>query len=112
MFKKRCSKGNIRKREENTSENEGDDETNLDMLQYLKAEQELRKKLKGQSLVELVDENPKATKQTKQTARHSIEDMMGSQFALRTDDAHNFHSHEKIMEQYINEKLGLVEDTK
>ena len=47
----------------------------------------------------------------KSSVQKSIESTLGSQFESRVDDgaSSSAFNHEKIMEKYINEKMGIVD---
>ena len=112
MFKKREAKGHLRKAKDEDSDADADnvhDDTVEDIIGNVKARQLQRKKVKYDfSEIPTIDSSKtKAHKQSE--ASKSIQAMMGSQFAIKLEDSNKFNAHEKIMEKYINEKLGLVE---
>lgn len=113
MFKKRPRKDNIRRVIENVHDDDFEESgANIAAMQMLKAEQELRKKLKGQSLVDLVKGESSLLDTQTETSKRSIESMMGTQFSLKCEDGVSYVAHERIMEEFIEEKLGLKEEKK
>lgn len=110
MFKKREVKGQLRKAKEDDSEDEDATENAIDgVIGDIKARQLHRKKVKY-DFSEIPDADSGATKAHKPSeASKSIQAMMGSQFSVKVEDSGKFNAHEKIMEKYINEKLGLIE---
>jgi hypothetical protein len=119
MFKKRTQKGNIRRETPKVDDEDDTEEIDMQALKDLKAEQNLKKKLRpGQSLESLVeDEKQTSATGTKRKRGHeTIAQSMASQFSATVDNGLSVTSHEKIMEKYIEDKLGIqqtdAEDTK
>lgn len=109
MFKKREVKGQLRKtRDEAEDEKIDDDEKVEDIIVDIKNRQLQRKKVKY-DFSEIPDADSGTSKVHKPSEMSkSIQAMMGSQFAVKVEDSNKFNAHEKIMEKYINEKLGLI----
>ena len=122
MFKKRSSKvSHIRKPSEDQtsaeSELEANEEvTNFEKINQFKQKQQEKQKLKAKydfnELSQEDESNTKKKKLQKSEVTKSIENMIDSQFSVRKDEYNNsnnntYNVHEKIMEKYIDEKLGL-----
>lgn len=113
MFKKRESKGQLRKANDEDSDNEeeksDDVEGEIGDISLIKARQNQRKKMKYDfSEIPMTDSKKSKVHRPSETSK-SIQAMMGSQFAVKYEDSNKFNAHENIMEKYINEKLGLIE---
>ena len=110
MFKKREAKGHIRKTEDSDDDDDNVKEDNVkeDIIGDVKARQLQRKKIKYDfSEIPTIDSSKTKTHKPSEASK-SIQAMMGSQFAIKLEDSNKFNAHEKIMEKYINEKLGLA----
>lgn len=116
MFKKRVIKGNFRPAlEEHTANGvdiESDESLTTSAMIQIKLEQSTRKKRLGtefSSDAETVIE--KTEKRFKSSVQKSIESTLGSQFESRVDDglSTSAFGHEKIMEQYINQRMGIAD---
>ena len=119
MFKKRAPKGNIRKVEDDEdfkagsiSNSDGNDsEAELadnNIIANVRAKQLQRKKVKYEfsdlndhDVINVVKGN-----KISETSK-SIQTMMGNQFSVKNEESNKFNAHEKIMENYINQKLGI-----
>ena len=105
MFKKRngTNKNNIRKR--SVDENENDD-NDMEQIIDIKLQQSLRNKCSGTSLEDLKIKSSSSSKSSKLDI--TVETVLGAQFSVQSDSVHQTGvSHDKIMEKYIEEKLGL-----
>jgi hypothetical protein len=119
MIKKRLKPANLRKV---TSDDNNDQlteemsalskESDFTSLALIKAEQEMRK-VRGGLSIETGGGNSKAVMDT--SARYSgsasqtktIGSMISTQFSSTGDSSQSLIPHEKIMEAYINERLGI-----
>lgn len=101
MFKKRVPKGSSRKSIRDDSE--ADDAEEYAIIQDLKEQQQWRKKVKVRD-----NSVEKLKVEDVAVAEHSIESMMGSQFSVRSENGTaDFLAHQRIMEEFIQSKLGI-----
>jgi hypothetical protein len=110
MFKKRNIKSNLRKFNEETSldgRNSDDDVIDLDGFAEVKNRQIQRKRIKH-DFSEIPEPQDFLKSANKSNAVKSIEEMIGSQFTVKAENNSNYNNHEKLMEKYINDKLGLL----
>jgi hypothetical protein len=113
MFRRRVIKNgqNLRKDPSNTLNEsvDGENDVNLTVLQELKAKQQIRKRFRYE-FSESPFNDELSEKPRKLETAPSIENMMSSQFAARPEDVSNSNSrvHEKLMENYVNEKLNQL----
>ena len=95
---------------ENTDADESSSSGNAVM--EMKLEQKMRKKKLGNEFSSdssaVID---KSERKFKSSVQRSIESTLGSQFESRVEDGttSSSQSHEKIMELYINQKMGIKE---
>lgn len=120
-FKKRslpqANGGNVRKRKVE-AETEEEEDLALAKLHEVKHLQDSRTRKNGISAEELAHSQQSSSSSSLKEGLHNnkmtektVETMLGSQFSSRMD--HGLGTtipHEKIMEAYINEKLGLLEN--
>lgn len=115
MFKRRLIKGKFRCDTDGEDLNEGNTDEDGSALcgkavLEMKLEQSLRKKRLGN---EYSSEGggviEKSERKFKSSVQKSIESTLGSQFESRIEDGLSASTlaHEKIMEQYINQKMGI-----
>eukprot|EP01031_Cornospumella_fuschlensis_P029492 gene29492-35597_t len=111
MFNKRkgaAPQSNIRKRKIDESEEQDDDDVvDYDRLKAIQESQESRVRKHGVTTEELAQVS-KEKKALGKDEERTVEGMMGTQFSVTVD--HGLGTtipHQRIMEQYINEKLGL-----
>jgi hypothetical protein len=116
MFKKRVIKGKFRPGiDEPTAtgiDNESDESLTTSAMIQIKLEQSTRKKRFGNEFSSDADAVvEKSEKRTKSSVQKSIEATLGSQFESRVDDGSSTSAfgHEKIMEQYINQRMGIAD---
>lgn len=117
VFKKRSSKStNVRKRALNDDELEVGDEISAESLQDIKLQQTVRARKTGSSLEAL--SKPAVTVKEKPVANDdrgkTIESVMGTQYTTQMDYGigSNNIPHKKLMDQYIEENLGLPKPVK
>lgn len=125
-FKKKSIKGNLRKKEigadagNDSTDDKDRDETNEeiageDTINFIKYQQNMRMKKSGLSHDKLQKKNVKKTSNNGEEwePNKNIDTVMSNQFAVDKGDGYgtggNGHAHEKIMEQYVNSKMGLDE---
>lgn len=115
MFKKRIIKGKFRPELHepvaNSIDNESDESLTKSAMLQIKLEQSTRRKRLGTEFSSDADAVvEKLEKRMKSSVQKSIEATLGSQFESRSDDlSTSAFGHEKIMEQYINERMGIVD---
>ena len=115
MFVKRVIKGKFRNQVDNDIadqvENEDDQSESSTAMIDMKLEQNLRKRRLGTEFSSDAAVVVKPGKVYKSSVQKSIESTLGSQFESRIDDGtgSSAFNHEKIMEQYINQKMGIAE---
>jgi len=103
-FKKRSKIPNSRKKESDIDE----DDLDISIISVIKADQEIRKiKNPGITIDSSGNKQVKAKVNHQTIAPKTINNMMESQFASTGGDAVSSVQHEKYMEAYIEEKLGL-----
>ena len=115
-FKKRGAKvTNTRKKDANDDDLEAGDEVSSETLQDIKLQQTVRARKSGSSLEAL----SKAAVSKEKTSvsdegGKTIESVMGTQYTTQMDYGiqSNNIPHKKLMEQYIEEKLGLPKPPK
>lgn len=113
MFKKRSVKGNIRSTEvvKGTESDEDEKDVDLSALQSTKLDQTLRKKKAGLDAANVMNKSVRSTAgdsgDNQQVADISIGANMKSQFSSKMLGTGAAISHENIMEQYVEEALGL-----
>ena len=115
MFKRRLIKGKFRSDTDEKDLIEGNTDEDGSALCgkavfVMKLEQSLRKKRLGNEYSsEVGGVIEKSERQFKSSVQRSIESTLGSQFESRVEDGLSSSSlaHEKIMEQYINQKMGI-----
>lgn len=115
MFKKRVIKGKFRSDIVDQPIVEGSyDEDGSSLcgraVMEMKLEQSLRrKKLGNEYSSEAGGVIEKSERKFKSSVQRSIESTLGSQFESRVEDglSSSTLAHEKIMEQYINQKMGI-----
>lgn len=110
VFKKRsgANKGNLRKKLD-------DDDTDItqeidkEYLSDIKLHQTMRMKRAGTTLDNLSRKKTSSEKTTSGVSKtETVETVLGSQFSLQTDSGFDGGlPHEKMMEKYIEDKLGL-----
>ena len=114
FIKKRPNRSNQRKRtdddEDNTKttsvDNTKDDGIDREKLKDLKLIHQFKQRASGLSVEELLHGDKKATHNNKQT--DDLKSILGNQFNSRMDYGIQQNiPHEKLMEEYINQKLGL-----
>jgi hypothetical protein len=104
-IKKRATKGNTKQR---LSESSDEDYVDMTALQDIKFEQKLRTKKAGASL-NLLSKSASLKNSSSDhvaTSAKSIESALGSQFSIEASYGAQTTVHEKIMNQFIDEKLG------
>jgi hypothetical protein len=117
MFKKRTIKGNLRSKSEILEEEHDHDleeeASRLAAVMEMKLEQSMRKKKFG---TEFSSENNGAVnnqngKKMKSSVTQSIESTLGQLFDSRVDEGlpSSTSAHDKIMEQYIQQQMGIQE---
>lgn len=116
MFKKRVIKGKFRSELDepvaNSIDNESDESLTTSAMIQIKLEQSTRKKRFGTEFSSDADAVvEKSEKRLKSSVQKSIEATLGSQFESRVDDglSTSAFGHEKIMEQYINQRMGITD---
>ena len=115
MFVKRVIKGKFRNQVDNDIadqvENEDDQSESSTAMIDMKLEQNLRKRRLGTEFSSDAAVVVKPGKVYKSSVQKSIESTLGSQFESRIDDGtgSSAFNHEKIMEQYVNQKMGIAE---
>lgn len=115
MFKRRSLKGNIRSTEAVKASESDDDEKDVDLsaLQSTKLDQTLRKKKSGLDAANVMNKGARSKASDSgdsQVADISIGANMKSQFSSKMLGTAPTISHENIMEQYVEEALGLRKD--
>ena len=117
MFKKRVMKGKFRPETDvgdvaDESLDADDASSSGNSLTEMKLEQQMRRKKLGNEFSSdssaVMD---RSERKFKCSVQRSIESTLGSQFESRLEDglSSTSQSHEKIMEQYINSKMGIKE---
>ena len=115
MFIKRVIKGKFRNQvNENIIdevESENDQLESSTAMTDMKLEQNFRKRRLGTEFSSDAAVVVKPGKVHKSSVQKSIESTLGSQFESKIDDGagSSAFNHEKIMEQYINQKMGIAE---
>jgi hypothetical protein len=115
VIKKRSPRPNQRRREEDDSNNQEKDEREDDgidreKLKDLKLLRELRQAQTGVAVEDLIRGDKKSSRPN-QTA-DDLKSMLGNQFNSRMDYGMQQEvPHQKLMEEFIEEKLGLKKDT-
>lgn len=112
-FKKRSAKvSNVRKKDASEEDVEPGDEVSSETLQDIKLQQTVRARKAGSSLEAL--SKPAVATATKVSVSDesgkTIESVMGTQYTTQMDygiSANNI-PHKKLMDQYIENKLGLA----
>ena len=125
VFKKRIIKGNIRKKESDSNQNDlndnlhddndSKDELDKHILEDVKLQQTMRNRKSGSSLLILTNKNNKNTNLNEDDQVKTIESVMGTQYTSQIDygiDNNNTIPHKKLMDEYINERLGISNQTK
>ncbi len=104
-FKKRtASKGNLRKKSDDGDEEEID----LTNLNDIKLQQNMRVRNTGTDINNLVK---KKIDTPAIIEGKTLETVMGSQFSLQSENSHQGAiPHDKMMEKYVEEKLGLADN--
>lgn len=115
MFVKRVIKGKFRSNLDadivDQVEDDDDQQESSNAMIDMKLEQNLRKRRLGTEFSSDAGVVVKPGKVYKSSVQKSIESTLGSQFESRIDDGSgsSAFNHEKIMEQYINQKMGIAE---
>ena len=111
-FKKRSLKGNIRKREDDdvdnrVKEDESVEEIDKSRLQTVSEQQSERKRKYG---IDPTTTERKVTVSSSMKILKPVESMIEAQFSKTIDNGVqiNHNPHEKIMEAFIVEKLGII----
>lgn len=107
MFKKRNPKSNVRIKE--ASVVDSDDEAHSQQLQEIKAQQNMRSRKSGSSADRLYKSGHNEKDEAKNPAeKKTIESVMGNQYTAHIDyGIQNVVPHKKLMDEYIEEKLGF-----
>lgn len=109
MFKKRVIKGKFRLETDSDAPGSTQDDEPGTAVMEMKLEQSMRKKKLGSEFSSdgsVVME--KSGVKSKSSVQKSIEATLGSQFESRVEDGlSSTLAHEKIMEQYVNQKMGI-----
>ena len=125
LFKKKTIKGNIRKKEnqetiDNNSnsnkeviDNDNNDEIDKRLLEDIKLQQTMRNRKSGSSLNSLLSNKTKNETNMVESIK-TIESVMGTQYTSQIDYGieNNSIPHKKLMDEYINNKLGISKETK
>lgn len=115
-FKKRGNKSsNARKKDLNDDNLEAGDEVSSETLQDIKLQQTVRARKSGSSLEALSKAaSSKNTVTGSDEGGKTIESVMGTQYTTQMDYGiqSNNIPHKKLMEQYIEDKLGLPKPSK
>jgi hypothetical protein len=110
MFKKRTVNPggtNIRKRKSDIHDiSEEVDEEEIERVKEIKQLQEMRVRKNGISIEELAHSD-RSMREKVDAVERTVENMLGSQFEVRVDNLDSATPHKRLMEQFINEKLGL-----
>lgn len=117
IFKKRAARANSsRKRDAVEDEQQEEEEISTTTLSDIKLQQTFRAKKSGSSIDSL---SKKATStvangETSMSETRTIESVMGTQYSSQMDYGiqSNNIPHKKIMDQFIEDKLGLAKDNK
>jgi hypothetical protein len=124
ILPKKSSRSNLRKRTLPNEDNEDEDDNivvnSSEFLSLVREEQKLRVKKNGivvdtsgaaNNLAHAADANVKSKPKS---SKKSIESTMKNQFSSQSTSTDNYGSvsHDKILDEYIADKLGLKDDTK
>lgn len=114
MFRKRSllKRSGLQYTDNYLDHEESENESSTTVME-IKMEQKLRiKKLGLEVSSEMEAESEKFIgRKQKSSVQKSIESTLGSQFESRVEDGSSSSgfNHEKIMEKYINEKMGIID---
>lgn len=117
IFKKRTAKASSsRKRDDVGEDKEEEEEISKTSLSDIKLQQTFRAKKSGSSIDSLSKKSTGtvANSESNQNETRTIESVMGTQYSSQMDYGiqSNNIPHKKIMDQFIEDKLGIAKDDK
>lgn len=115
-FKKRAVKGNTTRRRETDSNDALEEDISADTLRDIKLQQTFRARKSGSSMDSLAKKSStvSSTGEANANETRTIESVMGTQYSSQMDYGiqSNNIPHKKLMDQFIEDKLGLTQVTK